>query len=74
MIGVYGNLKIEQQMKQRMPMMSESSSFPRTKPLKMRSASATARSVKNDAACGCTFHEAGTAMPVTAMARRYSSE
>ena len=45
-IGVYGNLKIEQQMKQRMPMMSESSSFPRTKPLKIRSASATARSVR----------------------------
>ena len=52
MIGVYGKLKIEQQMKQMMPMMSESSSLPRTKPLKMRSASDTARSVRRYSVSG----------------------
>ena len=35
--GVYGRFRIEPPMKQRMPMMSESRSLPRTKPLKISS-------------------------------------
>ena len=35
--GVYGNFRMEQQMKHRIPMMRESNSFPRTKPEKISS-------------------------------------
>ena len=43
-------------------------------PKRRSSFSATARRVKNDAFSGFVFHDCGVAMPVTAMASRYSSE